>query len=185
MRLMPFSFSLARVATGAAVLAALGMTGCARLSNTMSDGITSVITPYRVEIVQGNVVTREQAALVKPGMSRNQVRDVLGSPLLADPFHAQRWDYVFVLRRPGTEPQQRSVVVLFEGEVVKSIDAPELPSEREFVTAITRVRSDAKEPKLALTDAERAALPVPVRADAASAAQVLGAVRSYPPLEAR
>ena len=180
MRLMPSSFA----AAGLALLAA-GLTGCARLSNTMSDGITSVITPYRVEIVQGNAVTREQAERVKPGMSRSQVRDALGSPLLADPFHAQRWDYVFVLRRPGTEPQQRSVVVLFEGDVVKSIDAPALPSEREFVAAITRVRGDTKEPKLALTDEERAALPVPVRADAASAAQVLGAARSYPPLEAR
>lgn len=159
--------------------------GCARLSTTMSDGITSVITPYKVEIVQGNVVTREQAALVKPGQSRSQVRDVLGSPLLADPFHAQRWDYVFVLRRPGVEAQRRAVVVYFEGDVVKSIEAPELPSELEFVASISRPSGDAKEPKLALSDEERAALPVPVRKEAAAAAQPQGAVRTYPPLEAR
>jgi outer membrane protein assembly factor BamE (lipoprotein component of BamABCDE complex) len=52
------------------------------------------------------------------------VRDVLGSPLIADPFHAQRWDYVVVIRRPGTEPQQRSVTVLFDGDNVKSVQAP-------------------------------------------------------------
>lgn len=168
------------------VITALGTTGCARLSSTMSDGVTSLITPYRTEIVQGNVVTREQAALVKPGQSRNQVRDLIGSPLLADPFHSQRWDYVFVIRRPGTEPQQRTITVWFEGDKVSKLEAPDdLPGEREFVASITRPRAAAKEPKLALTDAERAALPPPVRAPAASEAAPVGAVRSYPPLEAR
>ena len=173
------------VAFAAWLLLAGLSSGCARLSSSMSDGITSVITPYKVEIVQGNVVTREQAALIKPGQTRAQVREVLGSPLLADPFHAQRWDYVFMLRRPGVEAQQRAVVVFFEGDVVKRMEAPELPSELEFVASITRPRSDAKDPKLALTDEERAALPAPVRSDAAAAAQPQGAVRSYPPLEAR
>lgn len=169
----------------AALLLVTGLTaGCARLSTTMSDGITSVITPYRVEIVQGNVITREQAALVKPGQTRSQVREALGSPLLADPFHAQRWDYVFVIRRPGTEPQQRSVVAMFEGDVLKSIEAPELPSEREFVASISRPVSNPKEPKLMLTPEERAALPAPVRADSGAASLPLGAVRTYPPLEA-
>jgi outer membrane protein assembly factor BamE len=68
------------------------------------------VTPYRIEIVQGNVVTRSRPARVKPGMTRAQVRDMLGSPLLTDPFHADRWDYVFTIRRQGTEPQRRSIV---------------------------------------------------------------------------
>lgn len=167
-------------------LAVVGLAGCSSfsLSDSMLGGITSVITPYRVEIVQGNAITREQIERVKPGQTRTQVREALGSPLLADPFHAQRWDYVFLLRRPGTEPQQRSVVVLFEGDVVKSVDAPELPTEREFVASITRgAASKAPEPTLELTEAERAALPAPKPAAAAPANQPLGAVRTYPPLE--
>ena len=150
----------------------------------MSDGITSVITPYRVEVVQGNVVTREQIAAIKPGVPRSRVRDVLGSPLVADPFHAQRWDYVFLIRRPGTEPQQRSVVVLFEGDLVKSVDSPELPSDREFVASISRPINLDKEPKLELTPEERQALPPPAKVATTEATNVpLGAARTYPPLE--
>ncbi|MCA0177746.1 MAG: outer membrane protein assembly factor BamE [Proteobacteria bacterium] len=157
--------------------------GCSSVSSVMGDGITSVITPYRVEVVQGNVVTREQMARVKPGASRNEVRNVLGSPLLADPFHADRWDYSFLIRRPGTEPQQRNVVVYFTGDHMDRIEAPELPSEVEFVAAISRPLS-GQPPTLALTEAQRAALPVPAPpATAAAAAEPQGANRRYPPLE--
>ncbi|MFO1339790.1 MAG: outer membrane protein assembly factor BamE [Burkholderiaceae bacterium] len=181
---MPQSPRFRLLPLAASALALLGLPGCSLVTRTMSDGITSVITPYRVEVVQGNVVTREQLAAVRPGTPRSRVRDVLGSPLLADPFHAQRWDYVFVIRRPGTEPQQRSVVVWFDGDNVKSVDAPELPSEREFVASISRQRKYDDEPKLELTPEERQALPKPAPVEvAATAAAPLGAVRNYPPLE--
>ena len=121
-------------------LAALA--GCQSLQN--SDSFLGVITPYRVEVVQGNVITSEQVALVKPGLTRAQVRDVLGSPLLTDPFHADRWDYVFTIRRQGAEPQLRSVVVLFKNDVLASIEgAEDLPSEREFVASIDTARARA------------------------------------------
>lgn len=174
-----------RLVRAALLLAGLGsIAGCNTVTSAMSDGITSVITPYRVEVVQGNVVTREQIAAIKPGVPRSRVRDVLGSPLVADPFHAQRWDYVFLIRRPGTEPQQRSVVVLFEGELVKSVDSPELPSDREFVASISRPINLDKEPKLELTPEERRALPPPAKVATTEATNVpLGAARTYPPLE--
>jgi outer membrane protein assembly factor BamE len=165
-------------------LAALG--GCTLISQTMSDGITSVITPYRVEVVQGNVVTKEQIAAIKPGTARSRVREVLGSPLLADPFHAQRWDYVFVIRRPGTEPQQRAVVVLFDGDNVKSVEAPDLPSELDFVASISKPERHGEPPKLELTEEERAKLPPPPKVEptvAAADTAPQGAVRNYPPLE--
>jgi len=174
-----------RLVRAALLLAGLGsIAGCNTVTSAMSDGITSVITPYRVEVVQGNVVTREQIAAIKPGVPRSRVRDVLGSPLVADPFHAQRWDYVFLIRRPGTEPQQRSVVVLFEGDLVKSVDSPELPSDREFVASISRPINLDKEPKLELTPEERQALPPPAKVATTEATNVpLGAARTYPPLE--
>jgi outer membrane protein assembly factor BamE len=163
------------------LMAVLLLGGCA--TQTSSGGsFLGFITPYRIDIVQGNVVTREQIALLKPGMSRSQVRDAIGSPLLTDAFHADRWDYIFTIRRPGTEPQRRSVIVYFEGEGVKSIVAPDLPSEHEFVASIGR-GDEPKPPKLELSDEERKALPAPPRLDAPPP-EPTGAVRDYPPLEA-
>ena len=162
-----------------ALVAGTLLTGCESLQRT--DSFLGFITPYRIDIVQGNAVTREQAAAVRPGQTRLQVRDILGTPLLTDPFHADRWDYIFTLRRPNTDVQRRSVVVRFEGDVVKSIEAPELPSERDFVASISRFK-DPRAPKLELTEDERKALPPPVRREAQSVEPV-GPVRDYPPLE--
>ena len=138
--------------------AAAWLAGCESLQRT--DSFMGLITPYRIDIVQGNAVTREQAAQIKPGLSRLQVREILGTPLVADPFHADRWDYVFALRRPNTQLQRRSVVVWFENNLVKSIEAPDLPSERDFVASISRFK-DPRAPKLELTEDERKALPLP------------------------
>jgi outer membrane protein assembly factor BamE len=168
--------------TGTSALAlalALSLSGCESLQRT--DSLFGVITPYRIDIVQGNAVTKEQVAQVKPGQSRLQVRDILGTPLVSDPFHVDRWDYIFTLRRPGAEPQRRSVVVVFDGDVVKSLDAPDLPSERDFVASISRTK-DPRAPKLELTEEERKALPLPPKREA-PAAEPIGPVREYPPLE--
>ena len=148
------------------------------------DDFLGVITPYKVEVVQGNVVTKEQAAAIQPGMSRAQVRDTLGSPLLTDPFHGDRWDYVFTIRRQGTAPQLRRVVVLFTGETLKSIDTGgELPGEREFVASINTFKTAREAPSLELTEDQLKALPAPRKLDAPLADPV-GPVRTYPPLEA-
>jgi outer membrane protein assembly factor BamE len=160
----------------------LSLSGCGAFWS--NEKLAGLVTPYRIDIVQGNVVTQEQIAPLKPGMSRQQVRDVLGTPLLTDPFHADRWDYLFTIRRPGTPPQRRSVVIRFENDAVKTIDAPDLPSEREFVASIAPGR-EPKPVKLELTDEERKALPAPQRGAAAPEATEapLGPARDYPPLE--
>lgn len=160
---------------------ALLAAGCDSLQR--SDSFMGVITPYRIDIVQGNAVTKEQLALIRPGLTRLQVRDILGSPLLADPFHAQRWDYLFTMRRPGTQPQRRIVTLHFDGDRVMTIDAPDdLPSEREFVASISR-HKDPRAPRLELSADERAALPPPKKREAAPAPEPIGPLRSYPPLE--
>jgi len=178
-------FLVLRPLAAATLFAAAALSGCASLQS--SDSFLGVITPYRVEIVQGNVVTKEQLAQIKPGMARAQVRDILGSPLLTDIFHGNRWDYVFTIKRQGTEPQSRRVVLLFDDDVLKSIDAPpEMPSEREFVASITSAKNkpSGSPPVLELSEEQRKALPVPPPAPAASAAEPLGPARPYPPLEA-
>ena len=105
-------------------------------------------------------------------------------PLLTDIFHADRWDYVFTIQRQGTEPQRRTVVAKFEGDKLKSLDAPaDLPSEREFVVSISRTSASGRNPVLELTPEQRAALPKPAPAAPAASAAVLGPARDYPPLE--
>ena len=176
------------------LLAALALGGCSTVSSFTSGinepaslkGFIAFIAPYKPDVIQGNVVTTEQFTQVKPGMTKVQVKEILGSPLITDPFHADRWDYVFTLRRQGFDDQQRSFVVLFEKDQVLKIDAPVLPSEDEFVAAISRKKLPTSTPKLELTDAERAALPAPVAvaaAPTASAVVLAGATRTYPPLE--
>ena len=162
-----------------AALPALLLTGCESLQRT--DSLFGFVTPYRIDIVQGNAVTQEQAALIKPGLTRLQVKDVLGTPLVADPFHAARWDYIFTLRRPGAEPQRRSVIITFDGDLVKGIEAPALPTERDFVASISRFK-DLRAPKLELSEEERAALPLPPKREAAPV-EPMGPIRDYPPLE--
>lgn len=162
-----------------AVALTAGLGGCSALQR--SDSLVNIVTPYRIDIVQGNVVTKEQIAVLKVGMPRQQVREILGTPLMADPFHADRWDYLFTLRRAQAEPQRRSVVVWFEDGKLARFEAPELPSERDFVASMSREKTP-REAKLALTPEEVAALPAPRKVEQA-APEPMGPVRTYPPLE--
>lgn len=163
----------------AAAAALLG--GCQSLQS--SDNFLGVVTPYRVEVVQGNVITSEQAAFVKPGLTRAQVRDVLGSPLLTDAFHADRWDYVFTIRRQGAAPQLRRVIVRFKNDVLESFEGgSELPSEQGFVASIDTFKTARNVPPLVLSEDQLKALP-PARPVPAEEAAPPPPVRSYPPLE--
>lgn len=164
----------------ATLCATLALGACASQTTT-ADRLFGLLTPYRMEIVQGNVVTQEQIALVTPGMTRRQVRDLLGSPMLTDLFHADRWDYPFIIRRQGAEPQQRVIVVHFQGDSLLRVEAPALPNERDFVASITKA-GEVPERKLVLTDEERKALPTPPPREPQSA-EPTGPARSYPPLE--
>jgi outer membrane protein assembly factor BamE len=160
------------------------LAGCSSIQPT-TDRLLGVITPYRIDIMQGNVVTQELAALVKPGMSREQVRDLLGSPLLVSAFHADRWDYVFTLRRQGVEPQRRSVVAHFKDNRLDKLEVPnDLPSEIDFVASVRPERKGGAAPVLALTDEQKRALPPPVKTETPATTQPQGPARDYPPLEA-
>ena len=85
----------------------------AACSNVQVPDVTSAITPYRIDIRQGNYITQEMVAQLKPGMTRDQVRFILGTPLVADIFHAQRWDYVYSFKPGRGEVQLRRFAVFF------------------------------------------------------------------------
>jgi outer membrane protein assembly factor BamE len=81
------------------------------------------VTPYRIEIQQGNFISQELVAQLKPGMSKEQVRLALGTPLLNDIFHADRWDYVFWRERAGSRKrEQRKLTVFFEDGKLTRLD---------------------------------------------------------------
>ena len=80
------------------------------------------VTPYRIEIQQGNFISQEMVTQLKPGMSKEQVRLALGTPLLTDIFHADRWDYVFWRERPGKKREQRKLTVFFEDGKLTRLD---------------------------------------------------------------
>lgn len=90
---------------------------------------------HRIDIQQGNLITEEQLSRVKPGMSRNDVRNALGTPLLQDVFHANRWDYYFSNEQGtkygpfGRETQKYQVTILFENEKVARIEGKASPVE--------------------------------------------------------
>jgi outer membrane protein assembly factor BamE len=162
----------------AAVFASLGLGACG--------GVVQSLTPYRAEVVQGNFVSREQVEALKPGMTRQQVREILGTSLLADVFHADRWDYVFTIRRQGIEPQQRHLTVHFNGDLLDRFEGDTMPSEEEFVARLDiRRRGDGKVPALEATPEQLNKYKSQPSASIAPATAPLPLPASYPPLESR
>jgi outer membrane protein assembly factor BamE len=80
------------------------------------------ITPYRMEIQQGNYVSQDMVSQLKPGMSKEQVRFILGTPLVTDIFHAERWDYVYWRETSDGKREQRKLIVHFDKGQLARID---------------------------------------------------------------
>jgi len=87
------------------------------------------ITPYRMVIQQGNFISQEMVSQLKPGMTKEQVRFVLGTPLVTDIFHAERWDYVFFRETPNGKREQRNLSVVFENGKLARVLGDLLPSD--------------------------------------------------------
>lgn len=89
----------------------------------------SFIKPYRIEIQQGNYVTQEMLSQLRPGMTRDQVKFVMGSPLLVDMFHANRWEYIFQRQLEFNRGfEQRNLTVFFENDRLQRIDGDVVPA---------------------------------------------------------
>lgn len=80
------------------------------------------LKPYKIDIQQGNYVTQEMLARLKPGMTRSQVRFALGTPLIVDPFRTDRWDYFYMMQKSGELTEQRAVTVVFKGDELLRIE---------------------------------------------------------------
>lgn len=87
------------------------------------------LAPHKIEIQQGNYVTQDMVSKLKPGMTRSQVRFILGSPLIADAFHGSRWDYVYRLEKDGKLAEERKLAVYFEDDKLKRIEGDVVPAK--------------------------------------------------------
>lgn len=175
----------ARLRTGLCLAICAGLAACSSFDGA-SMRMASIVTPYQIDVVQGNVITREQVDLLKAGMPRQSVRDLLGTPLLQSLFHADRWDYVFSFRRKGEEPQLRKLTVFFKGDAVDRFDGDPMPTEAEFVASLDSGRKAAKVPVLEASEESLKQFQQSAKAPAEqpAAARALPALpASYPPLE--
>ena len=144
--------------------------GCSTY-DSLTQRVAQSITPYRITIVQGNFVSKEAAAKMRVGMSRDEVKAVLGTPLLTDMFHDERWDYVFYFKRGSTAVvQQRDFIVNFQGDrVVSWSGGDDLPSELELLADIDGDKLGKKAKAKALAAASGAAQAAAASPAAASA----------------
>ena len=106
--------------------------------STMMERWFGFLRPYKIDVQQGNFVSSEDLALLKEGMTQQQVRFILGTPLLTDMFHDWRWDYVFRLQRPGEEVLTNRVTVFFENGRVARIASTDLPKEEDYIANIVK-----------------------------------------------
>ncbi len=181
----PASSAAPRLAWLAGAALCVPLVGCSSITDGGSSLLRSM-TPYQSEVVQGNFVSREQVGMLKPGLSRAQVRDLLGTPMLTSLFHADRWDYVFTLRRKGEPEQSRRLAVFFDGDKLARFEGDEMPSETEFVASLQSGRKLPKPPVLELSAEERDRLARPsTQAQGTGGGSESGPMPlSYPPLEA-
>ena len=128
------SFAVRHAARLGAVLAVpLLIAGCA---NPFSrERLDAYSITYKINIQQGIVVTQEMAEQLKDGMTRDQVRFVLGTPILKDPFHADRWDYPFRFQPGRGRIEERRFTVWFENDRLVRYNGDALPTEEEFAAS--------------------------------------------------
>jgi outer membrane protein assembly factor BamE len=116
------------------------LTACQTISDVssgISSGMSAVtgwaptfLRPYRPDVHQGNIITKEMVEQLRQGMTREQVRFMLGTPLLTSEFHKDRWDYAYYLNPRKGEVQNRRLTILFKDNKLDSFRSDEMPQEQ-------------------------------------------------------
>lgn len=99
----------------------------ALLSASCSSSLPS-IKPYKMDIQQGNVVTSKMMLQLRPGMTKSQVRFIMGTPLIQDSFHKDRWDYFYQMRKDGKIIEQRRVILEFDQDALLRVRGDVVPA---------------------------------------------------------
>jgi outer membrane protein assembly factor BamE len=162
----PVSTDAAATAADAQKSAAIANSGAQTVQATKLQKFFWVFSPYRPDIQQGNFVSQEMLNQLKAGQTREQVRFLLGTPLLADAFHAERWDYPFYLARGNGELTTSRVSVFFKDDVVERFEGGNLPSERDYINRIAgpaRVSTTAKPASRPIQPIKAGDAPAPIQ----------------------
>ena len=115
---------MARLSRPIAVLTlALTLSSCAGIGAVDFPGV------YKIGIPQGNIITQDMVDQLRPGMTKRQVIFVMGTPLVRDPFHQDRWDYIYSYQPGGGERGQERVTVFFENDLLVSFTGDFVPTE--------------------------------------------------------
>ena len=148
----------------------LALAGCKQAPE-----LPTVVSPYKIDVQQGNVITQDMIAKLKAGMTRSQVRYVLGSPLVVDPFRLDRWDYVSTYQRQGKDVERRRVTVIFDDDKLIRIEgdvaltdsalAPENVPDKAQPKPVAPV--EPAKPATAAKPAAVAPAPAPAKTEAA------------------
>ena len=115
------------------------------LASTLLSGCSGLQFPgvYKIPIEQGNVITQEMVDQLKPGMSREQVEYIMGSPLVQDSFNAQRWDYVYSIQRNKLPREQYRMTIFFAGNKLDHFTGDFTPSAISEKAADTETAKDS------------------------------------------
>lgn len=92
------------------------------------------LAPHKIDIQQGNYVTQDMVDKLKPGMTRAQVRFVLGTPLIVDPFRTDRWDYVYLYKKGGEITEQRRLAAIFKDDKLVRLEGDVMPASPKATT---------------------------------------------------
>src|ERR1700693_4004526 len=110
--------------------------------------LPSIISPYRIDVQQANVVTQDMASKLKAGMTRSQVRFVLGSPLVTDMFHSDRWDYIYLMQRQGKTDERRRLTVIFDRDKLLRLEGDVVMTDKSLEPEpVTAARRAAPQPR--------------------------------------
>jgi outer membrane protein assembly factor BamE len=100
------------------------------------------LAPHKIDVQQGNYLDQQSVSKLKLDMTRSQVRFILGTPLISDPFHPERWDYVYMAYKGGTLKQDKRLTLIFDGDKLKhafsNFPVPMAGSEPAKTAATTR-----------------------------------------------
>jgi len=100
-----------------------------------------MLVPHKIDIQQGNYVDQAMVAKLKAQMTRSQVRFILGTPLIADIFHQNRWDYVYLTGKANDVRAQHKVTVIFDGDKLQHVEGDIVPAD-----VLTQAASDIRKP---------------------------------------
>ncbi len=106
----------------------------------LSSLLLAACSVHKIDIQQGNVITREMVETLTPGMDKRRVQLAIGSPMIQDPFHPNRWDYVYSFKAGMRDEEQSAHIILyFDGDTLQKVDVVKAPpSEKDVLKPTLR-----------------------------------------------